>query len=147
MTANPAGLQQLLLRNLPAVDQRGEVVEEIGDDFVRLRLPLRDEYVGPVAAGIDGRGIVSGSVTMGFADTALYACVHAFYGEHVLAVIATFNVAFLRVAAAADLVAVARLLRRGRSLAFVEAHLFSGAATAPCAHVTATYAIRELPPA
>jgi len=145
MTALTASaLTQLLRRNLPAVDHRGEIVEEIGADFVRLRLPIRAEYMGPADASVNGEGILSGPITMGFADTALYACVHAFYGEHVVAVIASFNVSFLRAARNADLVATARLLKRGRSLAFVEAHLHSGAATDPCAHVTATYAVRAL---
>ena len=139
-----AALERLLRRNLPAVDHRDEIVEEVGADFVRLRLPMRHEYVGP--ASLDGEGIVSGPITMGFADTALYACVHAFYGEDVVAVIATFNVSFLRAARAADLLATARLLKRGRSLAFVEAHLGSDGSTEPFMHVTATYAVRPLAP-
>lgn len=145
MTAlTTAALAQLLRRNLPVVDHRGETVEEIGADFVRLRLPMRAEYVGPGAASASGEGIVSGPITMGFADTALYACVHAFYGEHVVAVIASLNVSFLRAARNADLVATARMLKRGRTLAFVEAHLYSEGSSEPCAHVTATYAVREL---
>ena len=82
---------------------------------------------------------------MGFSDTALYACIHAFYGASVFAAIVSFNVSFFRVAGAGDLTAVARLLRKGKSLAFVEAHLYSGASTTPCAQVTATYAIRNIP--
>jgi uncharacterized protein (TIGR00369 family) len=137
-------LAQLLRRNLPAVDHRGEIVEEVGADFVRLRLPMRAEYVGPASASTSGAGIVSGPITMGFADTALYACVHAFYGEDVVAVIASLNVSFLRAARNADLVATARLLKRGKSLAFVEAHLHSDGSSDACAHVTATYAVRAL---
>ena len=81
---------------------------------------------------------------MGLADTALYSCIHAFYGASVLAAIVSFNVSFFYVAGAGDVTAVARLLRKGKSLAFVEAHLYSGALTNPCAQVTATYAIRAI---
>lgn len=141
-----AALEQLLRRSLPAVDHRGEAVEHVGADFVRLRLPMRAEYVGPASASTSGEGIVSGPITMGFADTALYACVHAFYGEDVVAVIVSINASFLRAARNADLVATARLLKRGRSLAFVETHLHSDGSNEACAHVTATYAVRAVAP-
>ena len=45
---------------------------------------------------------------MGFADTAMYAYVHAALGPRVLPVIANLTVTFLRPAAAADLVAEAK---------------------------------------
>ena len=61
-----------------------------------------------------------------------------------LAAIVGFNVSFFRVAGAEDVTAVARLLRKGRSLAFVEAHLYSGSREEPCAHVTATYSVRRV---
>ena len=135
-------LAGLLAVSLPRVDHRGEMIDEIGADFVRMRLPVRAEFLSVPPGAREA--ILSGPITMGFADTALYACVHAFYGANVLAVIVTFNVAFLRVASGSDLTAVARLLRRGRSLAFVEAHLFSGHSGDPCAHVTATYSVRAV---
>lgn len=138
----PSQLSSLLTANLPRVDHRNEVVEEVGGDFVRMRLPVRGEFLS-VPKG-SGQAILSGPITMGFADTALYACVHAFYGVDVIAVIVTFNVTFLRIASDSDLIAVARLMRRGRSLAFVEAELFSGLASAPCARVTATYSVRAV---
>jgi acyl-coenzyme A thioesterase PaaI-like protein len=81
---------------------------------------------------------------IGFADTAMYACVHAFYGADIFATIVSLNVSFLRTAGASDLSATARILRKGKSLAFMEALLISGENKEPCSHVTATYSVRKL---
>ena len=142
MTSND--LAELLIRNLPEVDHRGEVIEVIGKDFVQLRLPVLSTYLSHDLPAGSGQIVLSGPIAIGFAETSMYACVHAFYGARVLAVTVALNVSFLRMAGAADLTAVARLLKRGRSIAFVEAHLYSGAMDKPCAHVTANYAIQEL---
>ena len=135
----------LLKRNLPVEDHRGEIIEEIGAAHLRMRLPVAPEYLSHDLPPGSGQTVLSGPIAMGFADTAMYACVHAFYGADVLAVIVNFNVSFLSVAGNADVTAVATLLRKGKTLAFVEARLFSGASTEPFAVVTATYAIRNLP--
>lgn len=137
-------LTGLLIRTLPAADHRGELIELVSADELHMRLPLCQDYVSHDLPPGSGHQVMSGPVMMGFADTALYACIHASYGADVLAVIVNFNVSFLSVAGARDLRAVARILRKGRSLAFVEAHLYSGDAQAACAQVTATYAIRPV---
>ncbi len=43
---NELELKNILLKNLPAIDQHGEVVERVGRGEVRLRLPFRKEYLG-----------------------------------------------------------------------------------------------------
>ena len=135
----------LLKRNLPIEDQRGEIIEEIRASHLRMRLPVIPEYLSHDLPPGSGQTVLSGPIAMGFADTAMYACVHAFYSANVLAVIVNFNVSFLSVVGNADVAAVATLLRKGKTLAFVEARLFSGASTEPFAVVTASYAIRNLP--
>ena len=144
-TLSPSEILALLKRNLPTEDQRGEIIEEIGASHLRMRLPIVTEYLSHDLPPGSGQTVLSGPIAMSFADTAMYACVHAFYGADVLAVIVNFNVSFLSVAGNADVAAVATLLRKGKTLAFVEARLFSGASTEPFAQVTATYAIRNLP--
>lgn len=139
-------LLALLNKNLPSVDHRGEIIEEIGASHLRMRLPVSFDYLSQDFPAGSGRVVLSGPIAMGFADTALYACVHAFYGASVFAAIVSFNVSFLSIAGAGDLTAIARLLRKGKSLAFVEAHLYSGESATPCAHVTATYAVRPMSP-
>ena len=144
-TLSPPEILTLLKRNLPIEDHRGEIIEAIGASHLRMRLPVAPEYLSHDLPPGSGQAVLSGPITMGFADTAMYACVHAFYGADILAVIVNFNVSFLSVAGNADVTAVATLLRKGKTLAFVEARLFSGASTEPFAVVTATYAIRNLP--
>jgi len=46
---------------------------------------------------------------------------------------------FLRPAGAADLVAKARIIKRGRALVYGEVSLYAGAPEKPVAHVTSTY--------
>ncbi len=137
----PDELAALLKRNLPPVDHRGEIIEEIGTDFVRLRLPVLDEYLSHDLPAGSGRVVLSGPVLMGFAETALYACAHAFYGGRARIFTLTYHISFLRTAGAGDLIAVARLLQPGKHLAFLEAHLYSGIVDRPCAHATASYSI------
>jgi len=133
----------LLERNLPTVDHRGEIIEGIGTSSLRIRLPVKPEYLSQDFPAGSGQVVLSGPVMMGFADTALYACIHAFYGSAVFAAIVSFNASFFSVAGSGDLIAVAKLLRKGKTLAFVEAHLYFGASSTPCAQVTATYAIKN----
>ena len=144
-TSSSPEILALLKRNLPIEDQRGEVIEEIGVSHLRMRLPVVPEYLSHDLPPGSGQTVLSGPIAMGFADTAMYACVHAFYGANVLAVIVNLNVSFVSVAGNADVTAVATLLRKGKTLAFVEARLFSGTSTEPFAVVTATYAIRDFP--
>jgi acyl-coenzyme A thioesterase PaaI-like protein len=135
-------LKQVLMTNLPAIDQHGESVERIGHGDVRLRLPFRKEYLGADPWGHTDGVVYSGPMVMGFADTAMYACVHAALGREVIPVIANLTITFLRPAAAADLVAEARLVRRGKRLAYLETYLYSEGNPEPIGHVTSTYAIR-----
>ncbi|HET9483849.1 MAG TPA: PaaI family thioesterase [Xanthomonadales bacterium] len=139
-------LHELLERYLPRVDHRHETIEALGDGALRMRLPVRPDYVSHDLPPGSGQDVLSGPILMGFADTALFACVHAYYGAEVTAAIVNFNVACLRVAGNGDLVAHARIVRKGRSIAFVEAWLHSGGSDEPCTHVTATYAVRATSP-
>lgn len=141
-----AEITRLLSELLPEVDHRGELVEEIGERHIRVRLPVHRSYLSQDMPRGSGQAVLSGPIMLGFAETAMFACVHAFYGAHVFAVVVTFNASFLGIAGGDDLVAEARLLKQGRRLAFVEAHLYTGSSNEPCAHVTATYALRALEP-
>ncbi len=144
MTMTPIELATLLAINLPTVDRRGEIVEAVEADVVRLKLPVIDSYLSHDLPAGSGQVVLSGPVMIGFAETSMYACIHAYYGPHVFAATLSLNVSFLRLAGADDLISSSRLLRRGRTVAFVETHVISGSSDKPCAHVTATYAIRNL---
>ena len=139
LTATEA--EATIISNLPPVDHHGEVVEEVGNDAIRVRLPYRDDFMGAEPWG-DGSGrVYSGPMVMGFADTAMYCCVMAAMGHDVIPVMATYSITFLRPARAADLIAEARIVRRGGRLHYLECWLTSDGEPEPCAHITSTYRV------
>jgi len=139
LTAEQA--QGTIVSNLPSIDHHDEVVEAVGPDTLRLRLPFRPEYLG-AEPWQDGSGrVFSGPMMMGLADTAMYCCVMAALGTSVIPVMANFNVTFLSPARAADLIADVRIVRRGGRLYYLECWLNSEGETSPCAHVTSTYRV------
>lgn len=137
-----ADIKNIIATKLPAVDQHDEIVERVTEQEVCIRVPFKREYLGGDAWGTGGGAVYSGPMVMGLADTAMYACVHAAVGRHCVPVIVTLTVSFLRPARASDLIAEARIVRRGRRLAYLEASLSSDGAPERVAHAVATYAVR-----
>ena len=128
-------LRAHLDRMLPPEDQRGEMIEQVGERQVSLRLPLKHDYVR--------HGVFSGPVMLGFADTAMYSAVHAACGLGGLALLVTVNVTFLNAAPACDLLAVARVLRRSRRMAMCEVRVSAAGGDEPVCHATATYVLKD----
>lgn len=137
----PAETEALIVRNLPSVDHHGEAVEAVGGDAIRVRLPFRPEFMGD-EPWQDGSGrVFSGPMVMGFADTAMYGCVLTALGEDVIPVMANYAITFLRPAREADLIAEARIVRRGARLHYLECWLTPDGDPEPCAHITSTYRV------
>ena len=134
---------QAALGKLPVVDHHGEIVEYVGDGELRVRLPFRREYMGRDVWKGSGANVYSGPMVLGFADTAMYACIVGTFGGKVLGIIQTMTTNFLRPARDTDLIAQVRISRRGKRSIYLEAWLFSDGDTEPAAHVTATAAIRQ----
>ena len=135
--------EQMIVKNLPQIDHHGEKVEYVGNNFIRVRLPYNPAFMG-AEPWQDGSGqVFSGPMVMGFADTAMYCCVLAALGAEVIPVMATFTITFLRPAQAADLIAEARIVRRGGRLSYLECWLRSDGETEPCAHITSTYRVAK----
>jgi len=136
-----AEAEQTIVRNLPPVDHHGETVEHVGPNSIRVRLPYRSEFMG-AEPWQDGSGkVFSGPMVMGFADTAMYCCVMAAMGSGVIPVMANLSITFLRPARAFDLIAEARIVRRGGRLHYLECWLRSDGEAEPVAHITSTYRI------
>lgn len=139
LTAQEA--EATITANLPPVDHHGETVEAVGPNAIRVRLPFSPDFMGD-EPWQDGSGSVfSGPMVMGFADTAMYCCVMAAMGTGVIPVMANLNITFLRPARAADLIAEARIVRRGGRLHYLECWLTSDGEAEPCAHITSTYRV------
>jgi uncharacterized protein (TIGR00369 family) len=133
--------ERMIIKNLPPIDHLGERVEQVGKDSIRVRLPYRSEFMG-AEPWQDGSGrVFSGPIVMGFADTTMYCCVMAALGADVIPVMANLNITFLRPARASDLIAEARIVRRGSRLYYLECWLTSDGEPEPCAHITSTYRV------
>jgi acyl-coenzyme A thioesterase PaaI-like protein len=133
--------EQLIVKNLPPIDHHGEVVEHVGQNSIRVRLPYNSQFMG-TEPWQDGSGrVFSGPLVMGFADTAMYCCVMAAMGANVIPVMANLNITFLRPARGSDLIAEARIVRRGGRLHYLECWLTSDGDSEPCAHITSTYRV------
>lgn len=113
-------LQALLERGTPAGELDGLLVEEIGDQDVRLRLP-------------GGAGALSQARLLAFAETALRAA-----ALPAVVALSNLNVTFLRTAGEGDGIAIARVLRKEGDTVHAEAWLFTHAALDAVAHATAT---------
>jgi len=135
--------EQMIIKNLPPIDHHDERVEHVGNNSIRVRLPYNAAFMG-TELWQDGSGqVFSGPMVMGFADTAMYCCVMAALGAEIIPVMANFTITFLRPARASDLLAEARIVRRGGRLSYLECWLKSDGETEPCAHITSTYRIAK----
>jgi acyl-coenzyme A thioesterase PaaI-like protein len=141
LTAREA--ESMITKNLPPSDHHGEIVEEVGKNSIRVRLPYQAKFMGSEPWQDSSGKVFSGPMVMGFADTAMYCCVMAAMGPDVIPVMANLNITFLRPARAADLVAEARIVRRGGRLHYLECWLTSGGDPEPCAHITSTYRVAK----
>ena len=133
---------QAALSKLPVVDHHGEVVEQVGDGELRMRLPFKPDYMGRDVWKGSGARVYSGPMVLGFADTAMYACIVGTLGADTLGIIQTMTANFLRPAKETELIAQVRIVRRGTRSLYLEAFLYSDGDAEPVAHVTATAAIR-----
>jgi acyl-coenzyme A thioesterase PaaI-like protein len=138
--------ERTITANLPPIDHHGEVVEEVGPNCLRMRLPFAPEFVGTEPWQNGAGKVFSGPMVMGFADTAMYCCVMAALGVGVIPVMVNLNITFLRPADSCDLIAEARIVRRGGRLYYLECWLRSAGDSASCAHITSTYRVSRRQP-
>lgn len=113
-------LQALLEKSLPAADLHGLFVEECQDQDVRLRF----------SPGPDGSW--SMAALLGVVDTSLRAAAGG------TAALSHLNVTVLRPAQMADVIVLARIIRRDGEALHAEAWLFSHAVVEPMLHATAS---------
>lgn len=131
-----AELERFLAAEFPQAFHPGSglTIEDVSHHRARVRQAFSDRMLRP-------GGTISGPTMMALADFAFYSAVLAAVGPVPLAVTINLNINFLRKPAQRDLLAEARLLRVGKSLAVGEVLIFSDDDNEPVAHVTATYAI------
>lgn len=84
-------------------------------------------------------GTVCGQAIMALADTAMVFAIAAYSGDLVPMTTVNQTSSFLRPAADADLIAEARIIKRGRAILYGEVNLHTGLPEKSIAHVTSTY--------
>jgi uncharacterized protein (TIGR00369 family) len=133
MKMTPEEMQRFFERE--GLDGGGSMrVEEVGNLMARLRLKAAPRDLRP-------GGTVSGASMMALADLAIYAALLGEIGLVPLAVTTSLTMNFLRKPPLADVLAEARLLKVGKSLAFGEILLRSDGEEKLVAHCTSTYSI------
>lgn len=86
-------------------------------------------------------GTLSGPTMMALADTAVYALVLSAIGKVPLAVTTSLSINFLRKPEPRDLIAEARMLKRGKALAVCDVAIRSEGGDDIVAHAVVTYSI------
>lgn len=109
-------------------------IEELGDDWLRLRLPYSDDYLRP-------GGTISGPALMSLADTGAYFLILSMIGPVALAVTTSLNINFMRRPTPDDMIAKAKMLKLGRQLAVVEIYIEAAKTGDLVAQATVTYSI------
>jgi uncharacterized protein (TIGR00369 family) len=102
----------------------GVQVDDAGEGWVRLRVPVKDGLRNAAGAPVHG-GVLSALVDMAVGGA--LGTTHENAAGGVGQATLDLNVSFLAAAGDGDIVAEGRLLRRGRSVAFGEARITDGA--------------------
>jgi uncharacterized protein (TIGR00369 family) len=124
---------RLIAEEAPFALWLGLKAETIGHGTATLRLPYRPEHLRP-------GGVINGPAIMAVADYCMYALALSVDPRGHGAVTTGMTLNFLRKTTGRDLLAEGRVIKSGRSLAFMETTVFADGESEPVAHVTGTYA-------
>jgi uncharacterized protein (TIGR00369 family) len=133
-----AEIDKLLAAEFPQAFYPGSGLSIERADYgdVQVRKAFHEDHLRP-------GGTISGPTMMELADFAMYVAVFSAVGPQPLAVTTNLSINFLRKPAAADLLAVAKLMKVGKRLAVGEVIITSVGSDEPVAHVTATYSLPQ----
>ena len=129
-------LEMFLSREFPQVSDEVEIAE-LTESQVTMRLVASDKHLRP-------GGTISGPTMFMLADVCFYLALLSVIGPQALTVTTSAHISFMRKPSPAPLLATARRLKLGKTLAVGDVLLFSEGMEVPVAHASMTYAI---PPA
>ena len=133
-------LEMFLSREFPQVSDEVEIAE-LTESQVTMRLVASDKHLRP-------GGTISGPTMFMLADVCFYLALLSVIGPQALTVTTSAHISFMRKPSPAPLLATARRLKLGKTLAVGDVLLFSEGMEAPVAHASMTYAIPPaIPPA
>jgi len=133
MQLSPDQITDLLDDVFPQVRGSYQIVQ-MDEAETRVRLKVSDQHLRP-------GGTVSGPTMFGLADCAMYIAVLGAIGAEALAVTTNCSIDFMRKPAASDMVAVARILKHGRTLIVGDVMLYSEGVDKPVARASLTYSV------
>jgi uncharacterized protein (TIGR00369 family) len=110
-------------------------IESVADRQARVRLEFSERLARP-------GGTISGPAMFTLADFSIYAALIATLGAPAIPAVTTnLNITFLRRPEPRDLVALTRIIRLGRRLAYAEVEVTSDGDEEVVAHATGSYAL------
>lgn len=112
----------------------GLVVEELRQDYARMRLPYRSELNQPA-------GVVHGGALATLVDTVVVPAIGAAYESVPVMLTLSMNINYIGAVREQDAIAEGWIVRRGRSIVFCEA-LVRAADGSPAVTATLVYSIR-----
>jgi uncharacterized protein (TIGR00369 family) len=124
---------RLIAEEAPYAAWLGLKAERIGHGTALLRLPFRAEHLRP-------GGVINGPAIMAVADYCMYALALSIDPRGHGAVTTSMTLNFLRKTTGRDLLADGRVLRAGRTLAFMETLVYADGEAEAVAQVTGSYA-------
>ena len=130
----PAELSALLALAFPDFHADDFAFEKVTESALRVRRRVGAKHLRP-------GGTVLGPALMELADMSAYFCVLAPLGPAAFALTTSLTIHFLRPPRMGDVIAHARVLKRGRRLAVVEVILLTDGEDEPVAHATVTFSI------
>jgi uncharacterized protein (TIGR00369 family) len=101
-------------KKIPFVAHLGLVTEELGQGTARLSMPLPEHFTNSL-------GTAHGGVIMSLLDVALCTAARTLHPDSIGVVTIDMSTSFIGGGSGERLIAVARVLRDGRSMTFVEA--------------------------
>ena len=136
MSAFDRGAAERLLRDVfaPWVQDLGLTIERVGPEGAVLRMRFSERLCRD-------NGVVCGQALMSLADTAMVFAVSAAAGGYGPMTTVDQTVHFLRPVAKADVLAEARVLRFGRTMAFGQVAIMADGDSRPAATAQTAYAL------
>jgi uncharacterized protein (TIGR00369 family) len=132
--AKPPSIDELKAFFTEAFDGTAPDFIALGEGTASMRLAVTDAHLRP-------GGYVSGPTQMSLADTVTYAAIFTRTGIVPMAVTTSLNMSFLRPLITQTVIAEAKLLKLGRTLAVAEVGIRGEGSKAPSSHAIVTYAL------
>ncbi len=135
-TVSAAFIQQVMRAGVPLTASWGVEVLSATAGVALLRLPHDPQLLRP-------GGVISGPALMGLADAAFWCALLSLSQGQDQSLTSNLNISFLRRVPPRAVLAEARVLKHGRTLAYGEVNIRSDGAEEVLAHVTTTWAVAK----